>query len=219
MCPQISDFPTGLFAFQEVTPPDWPSTMPQELRAGDTYLVNGYQGTTVRLLPGKYTVCYQDPIEAKPSECFSAWYVAGPFVGGTSGQGLDAEYPPDKESNHDPQTTYPVGRATVAWRRLCGSNRPAADLTPSRFLCQAARTASKTRDFSSPTATIGRGRKARPYRNSATSWSVIARSKNRTSSMTPVAATSPGRAPIHSGKSLVTSGPAKAPSASFWPST
>jgi hypothetical protein len=118
--------PTGLFAFQEVTPPDWPSTVPQELRAGDTYLVSGYQGTTVRLLPGKYTVCYQDPIEPKPSECFSTWYVAGPFVGGTSGRGLDAEYPPDKESSHNPQITYTVGRATVAWRKLDGT--PEADL-------------------------------------------------------------------------------------------
>jgi len=57
------------------------------------------------------------------------------------------------------------------------------------------------------------------YFNSATCCSVRARSKNFTSSMIPVAATSPGRAPIHNGKSVAASGPARAPSASFLPST
>jgi len=118
--------PTGLFTFKQIRPPDWPSTVPQELYAGNTYLATGYQGATARLLPGKYTVYYPDPVEAKPSESFATWYVAGPFAGASARNPLDAEYAPEKEAAHNPQTTYRVGRKTVAWSRLDGASE--ADL-------------------------------------------------------------------------------------------
>jgi hypothetical protein len=118
--------PTGLFTFKQVTPPEWPSTIPQELYAGNTYLATAYQGATARLLPGKYTVYYPDPTEPKPSESFTTWYVAGPFTGAPARNPLDAEYAPEKEATHNPQTTYPCGRATLSWRRLEGA--PEVDL-------------------------------------------------------------------------------------------
>jgi hypothetical protein len=118
--------PTGLFTFKQVTPPEWPSTVPQELYTGNTYLATGYQGAAARLLPGKYTIYYPDPDEPKPSESFTTWYVAGPFAGTPARNPLDAEYAPERDTAHNPQSTYTSGRATLGWRRLEGT--PEVDL-------------------------------------------------------------------------------------------
>ncbi|HUS93123.1 MAG TPA: hypothetical protein VM695_14795 [Phycisphaerae bacterium] len=117
---------TGLFTFRQVTPPDWPSTVIQQLYAGDDYLIGGYQGATARLLPGRYTVLHQDPARPKASDGFSTWHVAGPF-GGRSNRGrMDAPFAPEAESTHDPNGTYADGQVTLAWRKLVGA--PEVDL-------------------------------------------------------------------------------------------
>jgi hypothetical protein len=114
--------PTGLFTFKEVTPPALRSTVPQELYCGETYLATGYQGTTARLLPGKYTVSYQDMNAGKPSEAFTSWQVIGPFPAPNPMKGFNTEYSPEKEKRVDPNRAYPdPGGAMRKWQKLEGS--------------------------------------------------------------------------------------------------
>ena len=75
--------PTGLFRFENLTPPALKSTIPQKLYLGDRYLATGYQGMTARLFPGTYTVRYHaasDEIMTPVSLSFSACAkVSGPY--------------------------------------------------------------------------------------------------------------------------------------------
>jgi len=114
--------PTGLFAFKEVTPAGLRSSVPQELYSGDTYLMTGYQGTTARLLPGKYTVCYQDMNTEKPSDAFTAWQVVGPFPAPNPMKGFSTEYGPEKEKRVDLSRGYPGPGGTMRkWQKLEGT--------------------------------------------------------------------------------------------------
>jgi hypothetical protein len=114
--------PTGLFTFREATPPDARSSVPQELYAAEAYLTTGYQGTTARLLPGKYTVCHQDVKAEKPSEAFIAWQVVGPFPAKNPQEAFKTEYPPEKDASRDFSRTYPgPGGAVRRWQKLTGT--------------------------------------------------------------------------------------------------
>jgi len=114
--------PTGLFSFKEVTPPGLRSSVPQELYCGETYLMTGYQGATERLLPGKYTVCYQDMNAEKPSEAFTSWQVIGPFPAPNPMKGFNTDYGPEKDKSVDLNRAYPgPGGAMRKWQKLEGS--------------------------------------------------------------------------------------------------
>ena len=114
--------PTGLFTFKEVTSPNLKSSVPQELYCGDTYLMTGYQGTTARLLPGKYTVCYQDMNAEKPSEAFTSWQVVGPFPAPNPMKGFNTEYSPEKDLGRDTSRAYPTpGGGSRQWQKLEGT--------------------------------------------------------------------------------------------------
>ena len=113
--------PTGLLAFRQITPPEQPSTVPQELCFGPTYLATGYQGTTARLLPGEYTVCYRNPEKDRPAQPFGRWHVVGPFPApGGRGQAQPPACPVETETTRDFTRTYAAGRRKVAWEALAG---------------------------------------------------------------------------------------------------
>ncbi len=114
--------PTGLLTFREVTPTDMLTSVPQELYSGDTYLVTGYQGATARLLPGKYTVCYQDWKSDKPSQGLSSWYVIGAFPSPNPQKAYDTVFSPEKDKTVRPDQPHarPDG-AERRWQKLDGN--------------------------------------------------------------------------------------------------
>ena len=128
--------PTGLLAFRQITPPEWPSTVPQELRFGQMYLATGYQGTTARLLPGEYGVCYRDPGKDRPAQPFGRWHVVGPFPAPASAGDdrafADADLTPTAPPAFDPKAKrlllrFGWGSVTVAYRP--GAERLDLDVT------------------------------------------------------------------------------------------
>ena len=114
--------PTGLFRFEEVTPADIASTVPQKLYHLPTgaYMFTGYQGTTARLYPGKYRVCYQDMNDEKPSAAFGSWHVIGVFPNPRLNKGFNVVYPPEKEPIPDLGRSYQSMGQTIRWQKVPG---------------------------------------------------------------------------------------------------
>jgi len=111
--------PTGVFTFAPVTPPQAAWTVPQELYHNDTYLGTGYQGQTVRLMPGNYRVCYQGPADESQAIAPEAWHVIGPFPNNTkNNQGYKTVFAPEKDLKVVPAKVYKLGAKTLKWRRI-----------------------------------------------------------------------------------------------------
>jgi len=125
--------PTGLFTFKQLTAPSLPTTVPQKLYQGNTYLATGYQGRTARLLPGKYQVYYHDPNEEKPAVAFGPWHVLGVFPNPQKPKphaGFNTKYPPEDQPIPDLAKTYKQGEYNLAWKPLANDG-PSVNLVDS----------------------------------------------------------------------------------------
>lgn len=118
---QTYEVPTGLFTFKQLTAAELPSTVPQGLYQGNTYLGTGYQGITVRLSAGKYKVCYQDLNDEQPSVAFGPWHVLGIFPNPQEPRkhhGLQIKYPPEDDLIPDIGKTYKRGSQELGWKKI-----------------------------------------------------------------------------------------------------
>ena len=115
--------PTGLFRFRTLTPPQMPSTVPQKLYHGQSYLATGYQGRTARLLPGTYTVRYHAPADERQARALRAWHVMGPFRANyTTERDLKRPCPPE-QAPHDLTRSLTEGGRKLTWRKVYAADR------------------------------------------------------------------------------------------------
>lgn len=111
--------PTGLFRFRDLTPSRLPTTVPQILYRGDTYLATGYQGQTARLLAGTYTVLYHMPADGKAAEPVRSWRTIGPFpVRWKNRVPIDTAWPPEQTPVPDFSKPCEVNKKKLTWRSM-----------------------------------------------------------------------------------------------------
>ena len=112
--------PTGLFRFRNMTGPGRPSTIPQKLYHGETYLATGYQGMTARLLPGAYTVRYHAPGDVKPARGLREWHIIGPFPANPKkDRDMARPYPPEQSKTLDFAQDTTLPDEIAAWIAEC----------------------------------------------------------------------------------------------------
>jgi len=115
---QRYEVPTGLLTLRQVTPADRPSTVPQKIYFGDTYLATGYQGDTARLLPGTYRVCHQDPAGGSATTAVGPWHVMGLFPNPQTPRkhaGYGIKYPPEDDPVPDLGKAYTHSGREFRW--------------------------------------------------------------------------------------------------------
>ncbi len=110
--------PTGLFRFRTLTPPNLKSTVPQKLYHGQTYLATGYQGRTVRLLPGTYTVRYHAPGDAGQAQALTKWHIVGPFRADYKKERSLKRVCPPEEGAVDLKRTFTERGVKLPWRKV-----------------------------------------------------------------------------------------------------
>ncbi len=113
--------PTGCFRFAEVTGKETAGSVPQKLYHGETYLMTGYQGQAVRLVPGTYTVRYHLPEDVAPALAVTGWHRLGPFpIRWKNKHPVDKPYAVEKRATIDFSKPVVEGKQKWPWRKVEG---------------------------------------------------------------------------------------------------